>query len=249
MVNVGKKQMKSELTQVFQNDRFGNVRVVLIGAAKEPHFVGRDVAEILQYNEPHKAVSRHVDEDDRIKHPITDGLGRMQESWLINESGLYSLVLGSKLPSAKEFKQWVTKSVLPSIRQTGQYSIYNDMSPELKAIIMHDKKLQVVESRVDNLENTMTIDYGQQLELKDLGAKIVISKLGGKDSPAYKRIGKKAFEEIWRYYKRVMQLNIYRNTPVAELNKAREVLEHWEPTEELELMIRGANTSYKGNGG
>lgn len=75
--------------------------------------VGKDVAEALGYNEPNKAIVRHVDEDDRTKYPITDNLGRTQESWLINESGFYSLVLGSKLPSAKQFRRWVTSEVLP----------------------------------------------------------------------------------------------------------------------------------------
>lgn len=79
--------------------------------------VSKDVAEILGHNEPNKAIVRHVDEDDRTKYPITDNLGRTQESWIINESGFYSLVLGSKLPNAKQFRKWVTSEVLPSIRK------------------------------------------------------------------------------------------------------------------------------------
>ena len=79
--------------------------------------VGKDVAEILGHNEPNKAIVRHVDEDDRAKYPITDNLGRTQESWITNESGFYSLVLGSKLPNAKQFRKWVTSDVLPSIRK------------------------------------------------------------------------------------------------------------------------------------
>lgn len=62
----------------------------------------------MQYNEPHKAIQRHVDEDDRMKHPITDSTGRKQDSWFINESGLYSLILSSKMPDARRFKRWVT---------------------------------------------------------------------------------------------------------------------------------------------
>ncbi len=248
MVSVGNEQMNKELIKVFNNNQFGNVRVVLIkvnGEVEEPYFVGKDVAEALQYSEPHKAITRHVDEDDRMKHPIMDDIGRNQEVWIINESGIYALAMSSKLPAAKEFKRWITKVVLPSIRQTGQYNLYEDISAELKAILMHDKKLQLVENRIGNLENTMTIDYGQQLELKELGARIVVKKLGGKDAPAYRKVGKKAFEEIWRYYKRVMQINSYRNTPVAELDKAKQVLENWEPTEDLQLMILGSNTRFQ----
>lgn len=80
----------------------------------EPWFVGKDVAEALGYNEPHKAIQRHIDEDDGVKHPITDSTGRKQEAWLINESDLYSLILSSKLPSAQKFKHWVTSEVLPN---------------------------------------------------------------------------------------------------------------------------------------
>ena len=82
--------------QIFNNEQFGQVRVIT--KDNEPWFVGKDVSEILGYLEPNKAITRHTDEDDRIKHPITDNLKRVQETWVINESGLYSLILGSKLP-------------------------------------------------------------------------------------------------------------------------------------------------------
>lgn len=107
---------------VFKNlvhPEFGELRTVEING--EPWFVGKDVAEALGYNEPHKAIQRHVDKDDGMKRPVTDPTGRKQETWLINESGLYSLILSSKLPSAKEFKHWVTSEVLPSIRKNGAY--------------------------------------------------------------------------------------------------------------------------------
>ena len=112
--------MSSELT-IFENEQFGSIRTVEMDGA--PYFVGKDVAEVLAYNEPHKAIVRHIDEDDRMKHPITDITGRVQETWLINESGLYSLILSSKLPKAKEFKHWVTSEVLPAIRRHGMYAV------------------------------------------------------------------------------------------------------------------------------
>lgn len=112
--------MSSELT-IFENAEFGSIRTVEMDGA--PYFVGKDVAEVLAYNEPHKAIVRHIDEDDRMKHPITDITGRVQGTWLINESGLYSLILSSKLPKAKEFKHWVTSEVLPAIRRHGMYAV------------------------------------------------------------------------------------------------------------------------------
>lgn len=87
----------------------------------EPWFVGKDVAKILGYAKPLNAIATHVDEDDSLKQGLTDSLGRIQETILINESGLYSLILSSKLPSAKKFKRWVTSEVLPIIRKTGGY--------------------------------------------------------------------------------------------------------------------------------
>jgi len=105
--------------QVFTNEEFGKVRTLIIN--NQPHFVGKDIAKILDYKEPHKAIARHVDEDDRMKHPIIDDLGRKQSTWVINESGLYSLILASKLPTAKKFKRWVTSEVLPNIRKHGAY--------------------------------------------------------------------------------------------------------------------------------
>ena len=85
--------MNNEI-QVFENAEFGSIRTVEIDG--NVWFVGKDVAVALAYSEPHKAVKRHVDEDDRMKHPVTDNTGRKQDSWIINESGLYSLILSSK---------------------------------------------------------------------------------------------------------------------------------------------------------
>lgn len=105
--------------QIFKNEEFGEVRV--FEKDGQPWFVGKDVAETLEYKETHKAISRHVDSEDRTKHPIPSN-GGMQESWIINESGLYSLILSSELPNAKKFKKWVTSEILPSIRKHGMYA-------------------------------------------------------------------------------------------------------------------------------
>lgn len=111
--------MSNKLT-VFENTEFGSVRTLVING--EPYFVGKDVAKILGYSNPRKALIDHVDSDDKGVTKC-DTLGGTQEMTVINESGLYSLILSSKLPKAKEFKRWVTSEVLPSIRKTGSYSI------------------------------------------------------------------------------------------------------------------------------
>ncbi|MGX7104097.1 phage antirepressor [Globicatella sanguinis] len=105
--------------QIFKNIEFGEVRTLLID--NEPFFVGKDVAQMLGYSEPRKAIARHVDEEDGMKHPVPTN-GGIQETTVINESGLYSLILSSKLPNAKQFKRWVTSEVLPTIRKHGVYA-------------------------------------------------------------------------------------------------------------------------------
>ena len=105
--------------QIFNNPEFGDVRVVMQDG--EPWFVGKDVAEALGYERATKAIQDHVDFEDKDGVPIQDSIGRMQKTPIISESGLYSLILSSKLPSAKKFKRWVTSEVLPTIRKTGGY--------------------------------------------------------------------------------------------------------------------------------
>ena len=105
--------------KIFNNAEFGSVRTMTIDG--EPYFVGKDVADILGYADPNKALAMHVDDDDKLNDKTASSLGQ-RGGWLINESGLYSLVISSKLPSAKRFKRWVTSEVLPSIRKTGAYA-------------------------------------------------------------------------------------------------------------------------------
>ena len=113
--------------QIFNNNEFGNVRVVQINDT--PYFVGKDVAEILGYKDTSDALKRHVDNDDKLTGDFTDS-GQNRKMYIINESGLYSLILSSKLPKAKEFKRWVTSEVLPTIRKTGMF-ITDDLFTEL----------------------------------------------------------------------------------------------------------------------
>lgn len=125
--------MEKDLVQVFDNAEFGKVRTVVIES--EPYFIGKDIADILGYKNPNEAIQEHVDEEDKFIRSsrgsemlklfssikdIQNKFGR-QDNWFINESGVYSLVFGSKLPTAKKFKRWVTNEVLPAIRKHGGY--------------------------------------------------------------------------------------------------------------------------------
>ena len=107
---------------IFKNDNFGEIRSLEING--EPYFVGKDIAEVLGYSNTRKAIQDHVDEDDKLDGvTICDSIGRNQSAIAINESGLYSLIMSSKLPKAKLFKRWVTSEVLPSIRKNGSYEL------------------------------------------------------------------------------------------------------------------------------
>ncbi len=107
--------------QTFDSPKFGRLRILEQDGAL--WFIGKDVAAVLEYKNPSKAIPQHVDEEDRRKQyiPTAQNGKLVAATWLINESGLYSLILSSKLPKAKAFKRWVTSEVLPSIRRTGKY--------------------------------------------------------------------------------------------------------------------------------
>lgn len=105
--------------QIFQSKHFGEIRTITIN--DEPWFVGKDVADILGYQNGSRDINRHVDEEDKLVYQI-DSAGQKRGVIVINESGLYSLIMSSKLPTAKQFKHWVTSEVLPSIRKQGSYT-------------------------------------------------------------------------------------------------------------------------------
>lgn len=111
--------------KIFENKEFGRVRTVIIDG--EPWFVGKDVAVILGYSKPRNAIAMHVDCEDKKVAPIQGDLGGTQQMIIINESGLYSLILSSKMPKARDFKRWVTSEILPTIRRTGGYVTDEDM--------------------------------------------------------------------------------------------------------------------------
>lgn len=104
--------------QIFNNPEFGQVRVVERNG--EPWFVGKDVAKVLGYSNPNEAIADHVDNEDKLNSKMLTSLGQ-RGGWIINESGVYSLILSSKLPKAKQFKRWVTSEILPAIRKHGAY--------------------------------------------------------------------------------------------------------------------------------
>lgn len=162
--------MQNELNVFKFHD--SDVRTVLID--DEVYFVGKDVAEALGYNKPRNAIAMHVYDDDKKDAPIQGTLGGKQQMTIINESGVYALVFGSKLPRAKEFKHWVTSEVLPSIRKTGGYKmpstpeemidlLLQNSSNANKRIDKMEEQSKKNEERITNLEDNRFLnpnEYG-----------------------------------------------------------------------------------------
>ena len=160
--------------QVFKNQEFGSVRTLVVN--DEPWFVGKDIAESLGYTATEKAIRTHIDGDDKGVTEM-DTPGGKQKVVIINESGLYSLVLSSKLPSAKKFKRWVTSEVLPALRKTGQYQVKELSGSELmaKALIEAQSVLAAKDKVIEEMKPKASY-YDVILNCKGLLATSVIAK-------------------------------------------------------------------------
>lgn len=166
--------------QVFNNETFGNVRVKIIN--DEPWFMGRDVCKALGYVNNRKALMDHVDEEDKKDGvEIRDSIGRVQKGIVINESGLYSLILRSKRDSAKEFKRWITSEILPIIRKTGGYVNNDEMfintylpNADEQTKIMFKSSLTAIRElngKIDTLNGEIKKLDGQ---VSELGSKVEV---------------------------------------------------------------------------
>ena len=225
--------------KIFNSVEFGEIRTVTID--REPWFAGKDVAIALGYKDTAKTLKVHVDDDDKrlvkVGEMSTLEIKSNYGLTFINESGLYALIFGSKLDSAKRFKHWVTSEVLPSIHKTGSYKPMT--IPEQIQLLAQGNANH--EERIVKLENTMTIDYGQQKSISDLVSSIVITHLGGKESNAYKEISKKVFAECNRDIKTYFSVNARNNIPKLRFSEAMEYVRNWHPCTNTAMMIRDCN--------
>ena len=221
------------------------VRTVTIN--NEPYFVGKDVADILGYSKSRNAIALHVDEDDALKQGITDNLGRMQETIIINESGLYSLILSSKLPQAKEFKRWVTSEVLPQIRHQGAYVPENLSDEAFIALFTGQKKLKeqqlALAQDVDYLKNEQPIHPSFAQALLKKRKNRVVACLGGMDSPAYadKIFAQSVFRQAEVDFKDHFSINRYDMLPKKFAEAALSYWMTWEPSTNTKMKILEMN--------
>lgn len=215
--------------KIFNNPDFGDIRTMLIDG--EPWFVGKDVATILGYQNPSKAIYDHIDDEDKLNNESLSSLGQ-RGGWLINESGLYSLILSSKLPAAKKFKKWVTSEVLPTIRKTGGYNAPVPMTvPEqIQLLAMGSveltQKVDRLDQKIDRLEADLPI-LGIEIDKITCAVKKKgVECLGGKDSEAYadRSLRGRVYSDIYAELKRQFGVTTFKAIKRSQCNDAVEII-------------------------
>ena len=221
--------------QIFNNEEFGEIRTAVVN--NEPVFCLMDICKALGMSNP-TMVAQRLDEDELAKLNLGSRAG---ETNFITESGLYAVILRSDKPNAKKFRKWVTSEVLPSIRKTGSYNKPMSTAEKIQLLAQGNEELNervdMVDGRVTDLENNMTIDYGQQVVIGDEVNKVVIGALGGKDSAAYKEISRKVFSECNRDIKHYFHVNSRNNIPKKRFDEAVQYIKNWHPCTNTQILI------------
>jgi prophage antirepressor-like protein len=220
--------------QIFNNEEFGEVRTVVLNS--EPMFCLADVCKALDIKNA-TDVAKRLDDDERTRL----NLGRQGETNFVTESGLYAVILRSDKPNAKKFRKWITGEVLPSIRKTGSYGKPMTTAEKIQLLAQGNEELNervdMVDGRVTDLENNMTIDYGQQVVIGDEVNKVVIGALGGKSSAGYKEISRKVFSECNRDIKHYFHVNSRNNIPKKRFDEAVQYIKNWHPCTNTQILI------------
>lgn len=216
---------------VFNSEEFGDIRTVTVN--NEPWFVGKDVAEALGYAKPLNALSTHVEKDDSLKQGLTDSLGREQETIFINESGLYALIFGSKLESAKRFKHWVTSEVLPAIRKTGNYKIPMTIEEQLqivaKGTLEVKEEIKRVDNDLQNFKEDMPLLALECQRITRAKNQKVVPLMGGKKAPAYKNksLMHKVYSDVDAQLRREFGVNTYKAIKRSQCDLAVKIIEDY----------------------
>ena len=211
--------------QIFENDEFGKVRTVVID--NEPWMVGKDVADALGYVDTADAIKKHVDTEDKLTRRFADS-GQNREMYIINESGMYDLAFGSKLPTAKKFKHWVTSEVLPALRKTGSYTMPK-MSKELQAIVMLDGKQEKLREEFEDFKGEIPLFTTECKEIQGIVRKVGVSALGGKKAPAYQNrsLRSRIYGDIQRELKRQFDVRRYESIHRSQFPIARDIVKNY----------------------
>lgn len=233
--------------QIFNSPDFGDMRTMMID--DEVWFVGKDVAASLGYGEGKSlanAIARHVSDDDKgVTEMVTPG-GK-QNVTIINESGLYSLIFGSKLESAKKFKKWVTSEVLPSIRKTGSYQMPVTTADKIMLLAQGHMELQQevndIKSDLQSLKMDLPILPVEEDRITSAVKRKGLAVMGGKTSNVYrdKSIRRKVYQGIYANLKYNFQIKTYRALKRSQVDKAIEIINNYQPPYVLAEQIDSAN--------
>ncbi len=232
------------------------VETLLINS--ELWFIGKDVATILGYSNTRDALSKHVDQEDKLEKivkasQVSQNATGYKNLSLINESGVYSLIFGSKMPSAKKFKHWVTHEVLPQIRKTGSYEKLPQTPEEKLALTMEvtihlDKRVSKIEKTVADIKEKAEVDEGQRYQLLQARKAKVISTCGGTDSNYYvEKKAKKVFSEFGRDFKKEFKIPRYDCLKSKKFDEAMKFTKNWYPRFVLQREIQNVNAQIKLN--
>ena len=216
--------------QIFNSEEFGDIRTVTI--KNEPWFVGKDVAVSLGYKDTSDALKKHVADEDKLTRCFADS-GQNRQMYIINESGLYALIFGSKLESAKRFKHWVTSEVLPAIRKTGAYQ--KPMTTDQKIQLLAQGNVELTE-KIDKVDKDLQ-EFKADMPLLALECQRitraknqkVVPLMGGKSAPAYKNksLMHKVYSDVDAQLRREFGVNTYKAIKRNQCDLAVKIIEDY----------------------
>ena len=224
--------------QVFN---FEELPVRTLTIENEPFFVGKDVADILGYKNGSRDVNAHVEEEDRLKYRISTS-GQMREQTIINESGLYSLIFGSNLESAKRFKRWVTSEVLPTIRKTGKYEVPTDPMQALKLMFEAQEEtkqeMTSIKTTVEDLKENQKLDVGEYNFIRRvIGQRVAFIKR--QHSLADNReVTKQLYRDINGEVNRMTGISTRSQLKQKHFNDVLDMVNNWFPSQSTMYLIK-----------
>lgn len=242
--------------QIFNNPEFGEIRTVVIDG--EPWFVGKDISEALGYSKTFSMVKLVDDEDKKniSSSVLEEGVYKQNyQIGIINESGLYAAIFGSKLENAKKFKAWVTKEVLPSIRKTGSYGQQRPMTitEQIQLIaqghVELEQKIESVKADLEDFKNDMPILGVEETRITTAVKKRGVECLGGKDSNAYsdKSLRQKLYSDLHRQIRREFGVSTYKAIKRNQTDIAVTIIQSYVPPLVISEAIEMLNAQQKLN--
>ena len=225
--------------QVIDKRNILDHEVTTYGDLENPLFLAKDVANWIEHTHTTRMLES-VDDDEKLNGVIFHA-GQNREMTFLTEDGLYEVLMQSRKPIAKQFKKKV-KKLLKDLR-LNRFNPYENMSKELQAILLVDKKQQELDNRITTIEDKMTVNYELAENLRSAINCRAVELLGGKDAEAYKKLNKKLYASFYRDIKRTFKVNSYKNLSVKNYDLAISFIEAWEPKDEvLKYAIHGLDS-------